>query len=320
MNSKRRRLCRLPKADFSIIVLLAEKSPDFPQYIRMIGDLFQRRSSSFEFIIIANGEEGFLKSQLKALPNDLNIKAFSFPTRVAHAVCVRTALKEARSEVLVMCGSYSQITAESMDALLDEFDADVDLVCPWRRHRVDAPFKQLQSRIFTAIIVDITGSKLHDLNCNPRILRRQVLETVRLYGNLYRFLPILALQKGYRVREVVCKHAQERGQAGLYRFSEYLERLMDIPRLYFNTRFSRKPLRFFSTVGAALMAIGGLIGLWVIAQKIFAEVAIGNSPALIAAVILMVAGVSTAGLGLLGEIIAFTHGRQIKEYTIEKII
>jgi hypothetical protein len=309
------------KAEISIVILLAEETPDFAQYVEMLCELFQRRGTLFELIIIANGVEGFLRTQLGFMPEGCgSIKVFSFPSRVSHAVCVRAAVKESSAEILVMCGSYRQIAVDAFAELLNALDDNVDLVCPWRRHRIDSLLKKVQSRIFTAIIVFLTGSKLHDLNCTPRVLRRQVLESIRLYGNMYRFLPILAQQKGYQVREVICAHAQERGKTGFYSFSEYLERLVDIGTLYFNTRFSRKPLRFFSTVGAVLMASGFLISIWVFIQKILHKVSIGDSLELMTAVILMVAGVAAAGLGLLGEIIAFTHGRQIKEYTIEKII
>lgn len=310
-----------PKTDISVVILLEEESPNFSHYIEMLHNLFEQRGAVFEFLIIANGVERFLKSQLEILPNGYrNIRAFSFPNRVSQAVCVRAALNESDSEILVMCGSYQQITAEAFNALLDVFDDDVDLVSPWRHQRVDPSFNQLQSRIFNAMLAFITGSRLHDLSCTTRIFRREVLEKVRIYGNLYRFLPILAQQKGYRVREVPCSHYQERGKTGFYSLSEYMGRLVDIGTLYFNTRFSRKPLRFFSTIGAGLIAVGGFISLWVCIQKILYNVPIGNSPELLTAIILMVAGIETAGLGLLGEIIAFTHGRQRKEYTIEKII
>lgn len=307
--------------DVSIVVLLEEDAPDFHAYIGTLQRLFRRRGLAFEIVIIANGLEGFLKSELARHPNDWShIKAFAFPSRVAQAVCVRAALKETRAEVMVMCGSYQQITEAAFETLLDAFDAQTDLVSPWRQGRVDPSFNQLQSRLFNAIVNTVTGTRLHDLSCITRVLRREILEQIRIYGNMYRFLPILAQRKGFRVKEVPCEHFQERGRTGFYRMSEYLERLVDIGNLYFNTRFSRKPLRFFSTLGAFFLVTGLLIGLWTVALKIFAGEPLGNSPELLTAVVFMVVGVQTAGLGLLGEIIAFTHGRQRKEYTIAKII
>jgi hypothetical protein len=307
--------------DISVVILIDEESPGFAQYVEALHDLFQTRGLRFELLIIANGVEHFLKSQLAELPDGYcNIRAFCFPSRVSQAVCVRAALKESMSDTLVMCGSYQQISEESFHALLEAFHEEVDLLCPWRQKRVDPSFNQFQSRLFNALISFATGTPLHDLSSTIRIVRREVLENIPVYGNLYRFLPILAQQKGYRVHEVGCAHFQEQGKTGLYSFAEYMGRLVDIGTLYFNTRFSRKPLRFFSTIGAGLMAAGGLMVLWVFLQKIFYEGSIGNSPELLTGIILMVAGVETAGLGLLGEIIAFTHGRMRKEYTIEKSI
>ena len=257
-----------PKVEISVVVIVDEESDDFFRYIEILHELFQERKTSFECLIIANGVEHFIKSQLAHLANGYKyIKAFAFPNRVSQAVCVRAALKESRADILVMCGSYQQITVEAFHTLMEDFGDDIDLISPWRHQRVDPSFNQLQSKLFNAILALITGSKLHDVSCNTRILRREVLENVRIYGNLYRFLPILAQRKGYRVREVPCAHFQERGKTGFYSFADYMGRLVDIGALYFNTRFSRKPLRFFSAIGAALIALGGVIGLWVISQK-----------------------------------------------------
>ena len=94
------------KIDISVVILLEEESPDFAQYTEILYKFFQQRGSAFEFIIIANGVEWFLKSQVNQLFNGFNnIKAFSFPNRVSQAVCVRAALKESQAEIIVMCGS-----------------------------------------------------------------------------------------------------------------------------------------------------------------------------------------------------------------------
>jgi HAMP domain-containing protein len=114
------------------------------------------------------------------------------------------------------------------------------------------------------------------------------------------------------------EHFQERGKTGFYSLSAYVGRILDIFTLFFNTRFSRKPLRFFSGVGVAFVAAGILILAVLFAQKIFAGIPIGNRPFLFVALLIMILGVLVASAGLLGEIIAFTNGRHKKEYVIEK--
>jgi len=152
-----------------------------------------------------------------------------------------------------------------------------------------------------------------------KVFKREVLEETDFCGNMYRFLPIVAARKGFKNKEIKCEHYEERGKKGFYSLSEYFERLIDIFTLYFNTRFSKKPLRFFSTIGAVFILIGLFITSFVLYQKIFFGYPIGDRPVLLLAILFMVIGTQAASVGLLGEIIAFTHGRARKEYTIEKI-
>jgi hypothetical protein len=185
---------------------------------------------------------------------------------------------------------------------------------------VDPAINQLQSRLFNTIVKKVVGTSLHDLSCTVKIFRRQVLEETRLYGNMYRFLPIVAARRGFRYKEIPCEHLEERGKTGLYGISLYLERIIDILTLYFNTRFARKPLRFFSNIGAFFFAAGALPVLYVLAEKIFQSQPLGKRPGLLLAIFFMVLGAQSASVGLLGEIIAFTQGRKRKEYTVEKEI
>jgi hypothetical protein len=137
---------------------------------------------------------------------------------------------------------------------------------------------------------------------------------------MYRFLPLLAEKKGFKTKEVKCRHFQERGKTGLYSLSEYIERILDIFILYFIMHFTRKPLRFFSLIGVMFSLIGFIIGVYVLSDKLIYGYPIGTRPFIILGFFLIVLGFQIAGMGLLGEIITFTYGRQKPEYTIEKEI
>ena len=306
---------------YSVIVLLEERNEDFSQFIQMLYELFSSRQESFEILIMANGTEGFLKHELEMIQNCNNrLKGFTLNKKTTQSVCLMAGLKESSGEIIVVCGSYQQITSDSFMQLLDSLDNEVDIITPWRQKRVDPSFNQFQSRVFNALVRKITKSDLHDLSCTVKIFRREVLEETKIYGNMYRFLPIIASQKGFKNREVECEHCQERGKTGFYSMSEYLTRIIDIFTLYFNTRFTRKPLRLFMNIGLVFLLIGLLITSYVFTQKFFMGYPIGGRPVLLLAILFMVLGVQAASVGLLGEIIAFTHGRQRKEYTIEKEI
>lgn len=304
---------------YSVIILLEEQNEGFAQFVRMLHEIFSARLQPFEILIIANGLEGFLKSEVHKLGHLNNqLKAFALNKKTSQAVCLKSVLQESSGEIIVVCGSYQQITKESFLRMLDFFDDETDIISPWRENRVDPWFNQLQSRIFNALVKFVTQSKINDLSCTVKLFRREVLEHTELYGNMYRFLPIVAAQKGFSCKEVKCGHFQEKGAAGLYGLSIYLERILDIFTLYFNVRFTRKPLRFFSSIGATFILTGIIVLLYVFGQKLLTGQPMGNREALMFSILLMVVGVQAASAGLLGEIITFIYGRQTKDYTIEK--
>lgn len=305
---------------YSVIVLLEGRSKGFAQYIDELNAVFSEQQEPYEILIVANGIEWFLREQLERIKHKEAVRALALNSRAPQAVCIKAGFSECRGEIIVVCGSYQQLTWDSFASLPDAFEGGVDIIAPWRQNRVDPPINQFQSKVFNAIVQKVTGFKLHDLSCTVRVFRRAVLEHTVLYGNMYRFLPIVAAQKGFRYKEVKCGHQEERGEVGIYGLSAYVGRLLDILTLYFNTRFSRKPLRFFGNIGALFLGAGGVIALFVFAQKLLFGVPIGDRAILLLAVLLMVLGVQAASAGLLGEIIVFTQGRQRKEYTVEKIV
>jgi intracellular sulfur oxidation DsrE/DsrF family protein len=304
---------------YSVIVLLAEQHEDFAQFVQNLYNLFSSRPETFEILIMANGTGGFLRNQLTKIGNCNNkLKVFELNAQVPQAVCLKAALKETSGEIIVACGSYQQITNEAFEKTLDSMDTATDIISLWRQNRVDPPLNQLQSRVFNTLVRWITGSDIHDLNCTVRVIRREVIEETILYGNMYRFFPILAEKKGFKTKEIKCEHYQERGKTGFYSLSSYVTRLIDIFTLYFNTRFTRKPLRLFGSIGLGFLLIGLFITFYIFVQRIFIGQPMGGRSFLLLAIFCMVLGVQAAGIGLLGEIITFTHGRHRKEYTVEK--
>jgi hypothetical protein len=310
---------------YSVIVLLEreevhEGSVDFIQNLK---ELFLNRQEPFEILIIANGIGSFWSKKLDQLLSRNNrTKAIQFGTKTTQAVCLKAAVGASRGEIIAVCGSYRQISDDSLVKMLDSLDSELDIITPWRQHRVDTPLNQFESKLFNVLVTKLTATNFHDLSCTVKIFRREVVEETDIYGNMYRFLPILAEKKGFKTKEIKCDHYQQRGvgKSGFYSLSHYFNTFIDILTLYFNTRFSRKPLRFFSAIGLIFLIGGLLITAYIFAERFFLGYPIGSRSSLLLAIVLMVLGVQAASVGLLGEIIAFAHGRHRKEYTIEKII
>jgi hypothetical protein len=173
--------------------------------------------------------------------------------------------------------------------------------------------------VFNRITRWLMGVSLQDLNSGLRVLRRELAEDVPIYGDLYRFWPLLAARQGYRVTEVETDHLQERVQKGDYRFGVYLRRALDLLTLFFLMKFTRKPLRFFGLLGSATLFLGSLVTGVLVIERLLGWTSLADRPALIFGVLLIVLGIQLFSLGLLGELIIFTYGNKLRDYRVETI-
>jgi len=151
-------------------------------------------------------------------------------------------------------------------------------------------------------------------------MKRRVTRELPLYGDLHRFIPLLAYQKGFRIIEVDVPQHPADSKLRMYRPGIYLRRLLDIFTVVFLFKFTKKPLRFFGLIGAGLFGVGFFISLVLALQRLLGPVSLGDKPLLILGVLLMVLGVQTGSIGLLGEIIIFTHAKKMKDYAVEKFL
>jgi len=308
----------------SAVVLLEEQYSDFPDFMLNLDRILSSKGREYEIVVIANGTGNFFRScQDRLFYLNKKMRAFEFGAPVTQAVCLKAIFNEAKGEILAIFGSYQQLSEDSIEKCInamneDTMNEDTDIISPWRQRRVDPAFNQLQSRVFNWMVRRFVGTDLHDFSCTVKVCKRWVLEEIELYGNMFRFLPVLASAKGFTIRELPVEHLQERGKIGFYRPSDYITRLLDIFTLFFNMRFSRKPLRFFSAIGIVFIIIGVLLMAGLFVQRTFFGVPIGNRPLLFVSLLITILGVLVSSAGLLGEIIAFTNGRHKKEYMIKK--
>ena len=165
-----------------------------------------------------------------------------------------------------------------------------------------------------------TKLQFNDLSCPFRVFRKEILSAFHLYGDLYRFLPIMAAKRGYRVVEIPCQHLHEEGETGLYSPREYIGRTVDFLTFHFDILSSRKPLRYFGKRALYFLIPGSLLMLFLLVGASLGFFQVGNSPWLIFSLVLLLVGNMTWSVGLLGELIAFAMGRNRKEYLVEKEI
>ncbi|RMF64851.1 MAG: glycosyltransferase, partial [Calditrichaeota bacterium] len=206
-----------------------------------------------------------------------------------------------------------------IDGLVRKLEQGCDLVMGWRHPRKDWPLNQTISRVFNWLIKRVSKIELNDVNSGVFAARRDVLEDVPMYGNLNIFLPILAARKGYVVSDE--KIAQLPGEFRKSKYlTEYIQRLLDIVTVIFLTNYSKKPLHFLGFIGLVFALVGGLMNLYLFFYRVFQFGPIAGRPLLLLGALLLVIGIQMISIGLIGEMIIFTHAKEIKEYTIEEIL
>ena len=306
----------------SIIIILEVEQRRFVSYIKTIDRILTQSGLSHEFIIVANGTGKFIRPCLDSIQklND-RMRVFEFRVRTSKADCIRTIAKEIHGDWLLICGSHQELSEESMQKLISEADAAVDVVIPWRRKGAKRISNQVYAHIFNWFVGRLTKNDFHDITCSIKMCRRAILEEIEYFGDVLRFLPIFAAAKGYKIKEVPVEGILNATQKRFFhKPTVYINRVIEIFALFFNTHFSSKPLRFFSAVGT-LFSFAGLTWLIVLfVQRFFFDISIGNRPSLFVSLLLMILGILVSSAGLLGEIIVFSNRRSRKEYNVEKML
>jgi glycosyltransferase involved in cell wall biosynthesis len=275
---------------------------------------------SYEIIYVLDGKFDAFEDQLMQLRQEgEELSIARLGKHFGEAATLEAGREISRGEWILTLPAYYQFEFDELAKLFancDEWDMSVGR----RNPRIDSGINQFLSRVFHGIVNWMTRCKFNDLSCGAKLTRRIVLDDIPLYGDQHRFVPILATQRGYRVREVSLSQSSNESFRRIPRIGTYPRRLLDLLTVFFLMKFAKKPLRFFGLIGASFASIGGIWTLVLVAQRLFFNQALGQRPALLLAALLVVLGVQIFALGLIGEIIIYAHARRIREYTIEKII
>lgn len=221
-----------------------------------------------------------------------------------------------KGDVIALLPEYLQSAPGDLHRMLEAIREGADFVSSWRALRVDSRWNRFKSQTFNWLVRKVTGIRLHDVNSGLRVIRRELAESVPVYGDLLRFWPILAERQGFLIAEVNVRHLKEVVNPGDYAFGVYVRRLLDVLTLFFLVKFTSRPLRFFGLAGLAVSGIGGTVCL-VLAAQWLAGIPLGGRPALGLGILLIVLGVQFVSLGLLGELIIFTRARALRQYRVK---
>ena len=308
--------------EVSVVIPIVERVGDLRQLHNEFAAELERLGKAYEFIFVVDDSQRACLPVLRELQSvaESDMAIIVMGGAFGESAALTLGLERARGETVLTLASYFQVDPRGLAGAFEALDAGADLVAGRRHPRIDSFFNRVQSRLFHSFVGRLTGTRFNDISCGFKLMKRRVPQELNLYGGLHRFIPLLALSRGFTVREVPLPQRNEDRGTRYYGTGVYLGRLLDILTVFFLTKFTRTPLRFFGLLGTALFGLGFVLDLIAVIQRAIQEQGIADRPILLLGVLLMVLGVQTLSLGLVGEIIIFTHARNVREYQVAEII
>jgi dolichol-phosphate mannosyltransferase len=227
------------------------------------------------------------------------------------------------ADVVITIDGDGQDDPADIPRLLEKLDGGFDLVSGWKRDRQDPATRRWASKLFNWFTARFTGVAMHDMNCGFKAYRGECARSIEVYGEMHRFMPVLASQQGWSVTELPVNHRPRLHGSSRFGFERYSRGALDLITVVFLGRYQYRPLHLFGGLGAILTMLGILIGLYLTALRISGE-AIGQRPLLFLGVLLIVVGVQLLTLGLLGQMLVLARreigGNALELSRIDKVL
>jgi glycosyltransferase involved in cell wall biosynthesis len=275
-----------------------------------------------EFLFVDDGSrDGSWNVLTNLARSDPRVGAIRFRRNFGKAAALMAGFQAARGDVVFTLDGDLQDDPAEIPRFLVELDRGYDVISGWKKTRHDPWHKVYPSRVFNWMVSHLTGCYLHDHNCGFKLYRRAVLEEIGIYGELHRFIPVLAHARGFRVGEVVVQHRPRRHGTSKYGVSRLAKGFLDLLTVRFLTRFSQRPLHVLGGFGLALLALGGLGMLYLAIVWLDPQhEPIGKRPLLFYSGAFVSVGMQLLSLGILGELVTAYNIRPEDTYSVvEKI-
>ena len=295
--------------ELSIVVPVFNEEENIEPLVGEIRGALAPLKKSYEVIAVDDGSGDRTFAVLSRLRRcDPTINVIRLKRNFGQTAALAAGLAYASGEIVVLMDGDGQNDPADIPALLGKIEEGNDMVAGWRFHRQD-PFlsRRLPSMIANRLISWTTKVKLHDYGCTLKAMRREIAKSLRLYGEMHRFIPAIAYERGARIAEIRVNHRPRLRGASKYGITRTLRVILDLLTVKFLSSYSTRPAHVFGPIGIISGFAGFLIALYLTAQKFAYDVDIGNRPLLLLSILLIFIGFQFVTMGLLGEMLARTY-------------
>ncbi len=295
--------------DLSIVIPLLNEEENIPELYSEITEVLSTIDSTCEMVFVDDGSTDTSFKLLKELQEkDPRVVVVSFRKNFGQTAAMAAGFDYARGEVIVTMDADLQNDPRDIPQLLAKIDEGYDVVTGWRYDRKDAFInRRLPSMIANKIISRTTGVNLHDYGCTLKAFRQEVIKTIKLYGEMHRFIPAIASGMGISITEVKVNHRARKYGTSKYGISRTFRVILDLLTVKFLLSYSTRPIHVFGMFGLASSGLGVFIAMVMLFQRQFYGTPMGDRPLLLLSILLLFMGVQFITIGLLAELQARTY-------------
>lgn len=295
--------------DVSIVVPGLNEAPSLPILARQIRDAIGERLS-YEIIFVDDGSTDDTWKVISELHDaDPSVRGVRLRKNFGKAMALAAGFERVRAETVIMMDADLQDDPADLPRMIEALEEGLDVVVGWKVNRLDPLNRKVFSRVFNGTVGIVTGVRLHDMNCGFKAYKAEVLQSIPIYGDLFRFIPVLASWQGFRVGEIPVNHRTREFGRSRYGLERILRGFFDLLSVSFLTKYSRKPMHLFGLLGLFFTLLGLLICGYLSVLWLSGE-AIGARPLLLLGVLLILVGAQSFSIGLLGEFMTFQYHRK----------
>lgn len=307
-------------ADISVVVPLYNEEESLRELHGQLRSTLGRMNSRYEIIFVDDGSTDRSFQVLRDLKRiDRHVKIVRFRRNYGKSAALAVGFDKAQGNIVVTMDADLQDDPAEIPALKKKLDDGYDLVSGWKKIRRDPITKTIPSKFFNAVTGLMTGIRIHDFNCGLKAYRKDVVKTVKVYGELHRYVPVLAHWEGFRVGEIPVLHRSRKYGKTKFGLGRFWKGFLDLLTVLFTTRYFRRPLHLFGMWGLLAMLVGAAIDTTLVVQWFMGLTSLGNRPLFFTGFVMMIIGVQFFSIGLLGEMVS--KSRQADEqYAIREFI
>lgn len=314
--------------DISIVVPLFNEEESLPELVAWIQKTLSVHSFSYEVILVDDGSRDNSWNVIKNIATEYTfIKALSFRRNYGKSAALNEGFKMAKGSVVITMDADLQDSPEEIVPLYKMImEEGFDVVSGWKKKRFDPLSKTLPTKLFNGVTAYMSEIDLHDFNCGLKAYKNDVIKTIEVYGEMHRYIPVIAKKAGFtNIGERVVQHQERKFGTTKFGLERFINGFLDLLSIMFVTRFGKRPMHLFGTIGTFSFLIGGFITIWLIAEKLI-KISQGlkardvvDQPLFYLALVSIIVGVQLFVAGFLGEMIS-RNSSERNNYLVKEVI